>query len=44
MNAKFFGMIVLAVLFLGCSKGDFPTAKTEGVVLCEGKPVVGAAV
>jgi hypothetical protein len=31
-------------LILGCSKGDFPTAKVEGVVLCEGKPVEAAAV
>lgn len=33
-----------AVSFVGCSAGDFPTAKVEGVLLCEGKPVQGAAV
>ena len=34
----------LTALILGCSKGDFPTAKVEGVVLCEGQPVEAAAV
>jgi hypothetical protein len=37
-------LLLLATLLLGCSQGDFPTAKVEGVVLCEGKPVAGAAV
>ncbi|MFN5274359.1 MAG: hypothetical protein ACK5E3_14210 [Planctomycetota bacterium] len=37
-------IVFLAALFLGCSKGDFPTAKVEGVVLCEGKPVAAASV
>jgi hypothetical protein len=35
------GFIVISI---GCSSGDFPTAKVEGVVLCDGKPVQGAAV
>ena len=37
-------MAIAAVLMLGCNKGDFPTAKVEGIVLCEGKPVAAAAV
>lgn len=39
-------LIILLVLTLvaGCSRGDFPTAKVDGIVLCEGKPVASAAV
>jgi hypothetical protein len=37
-------ILLAASSFVGCSKGDFPTAKVEGVVLCEGKPVAAAAV
>jgi hypothetical protein len=32
------------VSVIGCSSSDFPTAKVQGVVLCDGKPVQGAAV
>jgi hypothetical protein len=40
---------LLSVLFLmaamlGCSKGDFATAKTIGIVKCKGQPVANAAV
>jgi len=35
---------VLLATLLGCGGGDFPTAKVEGIVLCEGQPVAGAAV
>ena len=31
--------IVVSVLFVGCSRGGFPTAPTTGRVLCEGQPV-----
>jgi hypothetical protein len=44
MNIKHIGLLMVAALCIGCSKGDFPTAKVEGVVLCEGKPVAAAAV
>jgi hypothetical protein len=44
MKTRQFVLIPLLILAFGCSKGDFPTAKVEGIVLCEGKPVSGAAV
>ena len=45
MNKVVFGLIVVFFVSMnGCSSGDFPTAKVEGVVLCDGKPVQGAAV
>jgi len=43
-NWKMVFILVSFLGVLGCSSGDFPTAKVEGVVLCEGKPVQGAAV
>jgi hypothetical protein len=44
MNKKYLGLLMAVALCIGCSKGDFPTAKVEGLVLCEGKPVAAAAV
>jgi hypothetical protein len=44
MNKKYLSLSMVVALCIGCSKGDFPTAKVEGVVLCEGKPVAAAAV
>lgn len=44
MKLKTSGVLLMATLFIGCSKGDFPTAKVEGIVVCEGKPVASAAV
>lgn len=44
MNSKRFVLLLVVSTLIGCSKGDFPTAKVEGVVLCEGKPVADAAV
>ena len=34
----------LIVTSLGCSQGEFPTAKTIGIVKCKGQPVANAAV
>jgi hypothetical protein len=44
MKSRNLILLLIAAFFVGCSKGDFPTAKVEGVVLCEGKPVAAAAV
>lgn len=44
MMSKYASIVLVAIFCIGCGKGDFPTAKTEGVVLCEGKPVANAAV
>lgn len=32
-------LIGISTLLVGCSGGDFPTAKTTGRVICEGQPV-----
>ena len=41
----FISMQLASLLFLvGCGSSDFPTAKTIGRVVCEGKPVAGAEV
>jgi len=39
-----FSLSVLAVVSIGCSKGEFSTAKTIGIVKCKGQPVANAAV
>lgn len=46
MNRFFYSATLIAPLFfaLGCGSSDFPTAKTIGRVVCEGKPVAGAEV
>jgi hypothetical protein len=42
-NRVFF-ISLIGVLIAGCSKSEFRTAPTTGIVLCEGKPVAGAFV
>lgn len=37
-------LIVLLFFVQGCGGSSFPTAKTVGQVMCEGKPVAGAMV
>jgi hypothetical protein len=32
-------LIGMSALLIGCSGGDFPTARTTGRVVCEGQPV-----
>lgn len=43
-SQSFLGLALLTSMFVGCGGGDFPTAPTTGVVMCEGKPVPGALV